>query len=367
LLAVAFEGSGQWDASDGELTATFDVRDRDGAPFPTTQANHGEFDMCFHGPPIHSLAVNVPNSWPMRAYGRLVALISIGVFIGGCASTDVLGDKEEYARQSGKGAVVGIHQGLDAIDDPLIAKARATLMDDETLHRTVAQLVQAAVIGARQGIADVHVDAIAAEIIEAIASTLDRHAQQTGQKLLDAAGATAYSTSVRSVRDSVTAASQSFDAASPQISAAMRTIVAASIASAADVISERFEQKAMEVMNGRLPQFAGAISRTAAREAVGGFKQGLLEDFPEFFPRPQFLADGIRIALIVAASMLLVLVIVGVVVIAKLMRSDRLSRQALYALAQKVEEHGSPELKAALRSSPMSATDYAESLRDRGV
>ena len=46
--------------------------------------------------------------------------------------------------------------------------------------------------------------------------------------------------------------------------------------------------------------------------------------------------------------MLFILLIVSGIVIVHLARSYRLGRQALFIIAQKVEQHGSPELKAAI-------------------
>jgi len=307
--------------------------------------------------PVRRFHPNLSRHQVARAYAWFVGASFAASMVAGCANMEALGDKEESARQSGKGAVVGIHQGLDAVDDPLLAKLRKTLLDDETLHRAVAQIVEAAVVGARQGMADINVDAKASAIIDAIASTLGRQTEQTAQKIIDAASAKAYATSVRSVRDSITAAADSFAASSPQMALAMRTVVEASVAAAADTVSERLEKKTVDimndVMNSHLPQFVGVVSRTAAREAVGGFRQGLAEEFPELFLRKQFWTDWVQLALIAVSSMLLLLVIAAAIVIAWLVQKHRSERDALHALSRSVEAHGSPDLKAALhRSTP---------------
>lgn len=77
----------------------------------------------------------------------LVGLISFGTLLVSCATPELLGDKEESARRSGRGAVIGIHQGLDSIDDPVVTKWRAVLLEDAVMQRMVTQLVQAAVGG----------------------------------------------------------------------------------------------------------------------------------------------------------------------------------------------------------------------------
>jgi hypothetical protein len=300
----------------------------------------------------------------------LVGLISVGTLLVSCATPDVLGDKEESARRSGKGAVIGIHQGLDSIDDPVVTKWRAVLLDDEAMQRMVTQLVRAAVVGARQGISEMRAEEDAAAITDAIATTLDRHLEQTGGSLLRAVESTAYSTTVRTVRDSILVAASSFEVASPRFSAGMRSVVESSIEGALDVISARLEKKTGELIKDELPLVVSVISRTAAREAVRGFKQGLTEEFPEFFPRPQFWTDWVRIALVAGSTVLFVLLVVAGIVIVQLARSYRLGTQALYILAQKVEQHGSPELKAAISGStgPNGAESWlAEFLRKRGA
>ena len=223
---------------------------------------------------------NLRTEYWAKSFPLLVALVSASTFLVSCATPDVLGDKEEYARQSGKGGVIGIHQGLETIDDPLVTKLRTALLQDEFLQRLVTQLAQAAVVGARQGVSDLHPDQSAAAITEAIAGTLDRHLEQTGLRLLGAAESTAYRTSVRTVRESVLVAADSFAIASPRYSAAMRNVVGSSVDGALDALSERLEKRTGELLKDELPRFVSIISRTAAREAVGGFKQGIREEFP---------------------------------------------------------------------------------------
>ena len=171
----------------------------------------------------------------------LVGLISFGTLLVSCATPELLGDKEESARRSGRGAVIGIHQGLDSIDDPVVTKWRAVLLEDAVMQRMVTQLVQAAVGGARQGVSDIRADESAAAITDAIATTLDWHLMQTEGSLLRAIESTAYSTTIRTVRDSVLVAANSFEVASPQLSAGVRSAVEASIEGALDVISARSE------------------------------------------------------------------------------------------------------------------------------
>ena len=62
---------------------------------------------------------------------------------------------------------------------------------------------------------------------------------QTEGSLLRAIESTAYSTTIRTVRDSVLVAANSFEVASPQLSAGVRSAVEASIEGALDVISAR--------------------------------------------------------------------------------------------------------------------------------
>jgi hypothetical protein len=281
----------------------------------------------------------------------LFGLICASAFLVSCAIPETLGDKEEYARLSGKGAVVGIHQGLESIDDPVVNKLRTTLLEDEVLQRRVTELTRAAVVGARQGIADTHPDQSAAAITEAVASVLDRHLEQTAGRVFFAAGSTSYSTTLRTVRDSVLVAANSFEIASPRISAGARMIIESSVDGALAAASERFDGKTRELVKEEMLQYVSGISRTAARQAVGGFKQGLTEEFPEFFPRPRFWSDWVQVALVAGAIVLFLLLVVAGIVIVQLARSYRLGRQALVIMAQNVERHGSPELKAAIYQS----------------
>ena len=78
---------------------------------------------------------NLRTGYWAKSLPLLVALISASTFLVSCATPDVLGDKEEYARQSGKGGVIGIHQGLESIDDPLVTKLRTALLQDEFLQQ----------------------------------------------------------------------------------------------------------------------------------------------------------------------------------------------------------------------------------------
>ena len=58
-----------------------------------------------------------------------------------------------------------------------------------------------------------------------------------------------------------------------------------------------------------------------------------------------------RLTLVEVASASLVLLIVAGIVIFRLKRSERLTRQALFAVAKKVEQPGCPDLKAAIYDS----------------
>lgn len=253
----------------------------------------------------------------------LWGLIFVGAVLVSCATPESLTDKEENARLSGKGAVIGIHQGLRSIDDPVVNKMRAELLDDEVLQQKVTRLVQAAVVGARQGTSDFHPDQIAATITDAVAVVLDRHIEQSTRRLLLAAEATAYSTTVRTVHDSVLVAANSFEAASPQLSAGTRKIIESSVDGAMTALGERLDRKTRDLVKEEMLQYVGAISRTAAREAVGGFKQGLTEEFPELFPHTRFWGDWLLIALVAVSALLFLLLIAAGVLIAQLVRSRR--------------------------------------------
>ena len=309
------------------------------------------------------------NGLTTRSHRNAFGLIFAGAFLVSCATPETLGDKEEGARVSGKGVVIGIHQGLESIDDPVVNKLRTTLLEDEVLQRRVTELVQAAVVGARQGMADTHADQSAAAITEAIAGVLDRHLEQTAGRLLFAAGSTSYSTTLRTVRDSVLVAANAFEIASPRLSAGTRNVIESSVDGALAAVSEKFDRKTRELVKEEMLQYVGGISRTAAREAVSGFKQGLTEEFPEFFPRPRFLSEWVQIALIAGSIVLFLLLVAAGFVIAQLARSYRLGRQALAIMAQNVERHGSSELKAAIYQSAGPGADswLAESLRKWGI
>jgi hypothetical protein len=258
-----------------------------------------------------------------RSCPFLLGLIFASTVLVSCATPESLSDKEELARLSGKGAVIGIHQGLGSIDDPVVNKIRAEFLDDEVLQRKVTQLVQAAVVGARQATSDIHPDQTAASIADAVAGVLDRHLELTTRRILLAAEATAHSTTVRTVHDSVLVAANSFETASPQLSAGTRKVVESSVDGAMMVLAERFDRKTRDMVKEEMLQYVSAISRTAAREAVGGFKQGLAEEFPEFFPHTRFWSDWLLIGLAAMLILLLLLLIVAGVVITQLVRARR--------------------------------------------
>ena len=260
-----------------------------------------------------------------RSRPFLLGLVVTSTVLASCATPESLGDKEEYARLSGKGAVIGIHQGLESVDDPVVNKIRTELLNDEILQRKVTQLVQAAVVGARQGASDIHPDQTAATIADAVASVLDQHIEQVFRRLLLAAEATAYSTTVRTVHDSVLAAANGFETASPQFAAGTRKVIESSVDGAMMALGERLDSKTRDLVKEEVLQYVSAISRTAAREAVGGFKQGLMEAFPELFPRTRFWSDWLLIALAALSILLTLLLIVAGVVIARLVRAPQRS------------------------------------------
>src|SRR4249920_4193107 len=72
-----------------------------------------------------------------RSRPFLLGLVVTSTVLASCATPESLGDKEEYARLSGKGAVIGIHQGLESVDDPVVNKIRTELLNDEILQRKV--------------------------------------------------------------------------------------------------------------------------------------------------------------------------------------------------------------------------------------
>ena len=277
-------------------------------------------------------AGNVPTT---RSHRYLVGLIFASAFLVSCATPETLGDKEEGARLSGKGIVIGIHQGLESVDDPVVNKLRTTLLEDEVLQRRVTELVQAAVVGARQGMAGTHADQSAAAITEAVAGVLDRHLEQTAGRLLFAAGSTGCSTTLRTVRDSVLVAANAFEIASPRFAAGARNVIESSVDGALAAVSERFDKKTRALVKEEMLQYVGDMSRTAAREVVGGFKQGLIEEFPEFLPPHRFWRDWVEIALVAGSIVLLLVLVVAGIVIAQLARSYRLGRQALAIMAER--------------------------------
>ena len=258
-----------------------------------------------------------------RSRPFLSGLIFASTVLASCATPESLSDKQEFARLSGKGAVIGVHQGLESIDDPVVNKIRAELLDDEVLQRKVTQLVQAAVVGARQGTSDIHPDQSAAAIADAVAGVLDRHIEQITRRFLLAAEAAAYSTTVRTVHDSVLVAANSFETASPQFSAGTRKVIESSVDGAMTVLGERLDRKTRDLVKEEMLQYVSSISRTAAREAVGGFKQGLTEEFPEFFHRRRFWSDWLLIAMAAVSILLFLLLVVAGVVIVQLVRSRR--------------------------------------------
>ncbi len=290
-------------------------------------------------------------------------------FLVSCATPETLGEKEEYARRSGKGAVIGIHQGLESIDDPVVNKIRTTLLDDEVLQRKVTELVQAAVVGARQGIADAHPDQSAAAITEAVAGVLDRHLEQTAGRVLLAAGSTGYSTTLRTVHDSIGVAADSFEIASPRFAAGARNVVESSLDGALAAVSERFDQKTRELVQEEMALRGRPLAHCRTRGS-GRVQTRTGGGVSRILPAPPVLERLAADHLGAGSIVLFILLVVAGIVIVQLARSYRLGQQALSIMAQNVERHGSPELKAALYQSPGPGgadSGLAEFLRKRGA
>ena len=293
-----------------------------------------------------------PEIWSRTHCLRLLGAISASALLASCVTSESLSQKEEGARVSGRGVVVGFAEGLRSSDDPVLAKIRNALLEDDLLRRTIQETARASVVGARQGLSDIKIEESAVAFTDAVASALEKHLERSATRILNNFESTAHTTAVRIVQDAVLVAAKSFESASPRVSAGMRNIVEASTHAFLRVVTEgldkRLQARTREFLDDELPRAAGMISRVAAREAVGGFKEGMGKEFPLFLPEVREGADWVRIMLISGLIVLLALLLVTGIVLTQLFRSYRMGQQALSIVAQKVDQHGSPELKAAI-------------------
>lgn len=282
-----------------------------------------------------------------------------------CAPLAVVGvsgcSVEEMSRLAGKGSVRGVYEGvgdLARMNDPALARLRQALGNDVALQQGAQALARALTAGLRQGALSPGDGAA----LTGLAEELVRRTVTAAVVALATDGGPAATGALREARPLIAALTR--DAVlgltegvrlgtARDLDQATRLLTEAAVSGALSGVDRALRgplgPDLEHVLRGNVAPAVGEITRTASREAVRGFREGVDQHLAHLIPFFNASASRLELALWIvsfAGGLLVLLLGTGCVL---LFRSYRNSTRALAVVAGRINEHRDPDLKKAIR------------------
>jgi hypothetical protein len=281
----------------------------------------------------------------------LVLTLALTLAGGGCSLFST-------SRTVGKGSLIGLVDGIGALDPESKRKAFEGLAGSVDLKRAAHDLAQSAVTGVADGLNQSELERHVDQLVRALMLALRQSGDETLTGLLEAAGPqldktlhAALNRTMADVRGLLT------EVATRDVELATRNVVRTAVQTFATTL-----ESASAGAAGKIAPPAGEIARTVTREAVRGFEEGLdaarlhevaseagrglAEGIDKAIGLHGSLRSGVETGVIAASAVLGGLLLLSVFGLWHLWKHYRSSTKSLSIVAQKINEVSSEHPEA---------------------
>ena len=212
----------------------------------------------------------------MPRTARFTLLLLIVTLLPGCPAI------QWYTRQSTRGAVRGVYEGLADLEQPLRGQAMSRILQDPILRQTAHDVTAAVVLGVVDGLTQAKISRLSEKMVQDTVGSLKTQGGEAMNKFVSDAGPLLEVAMRRGIENAIMALGESMHkSAESDLGAATNILVKAAI----DGMMTELRKSGKDLLHDlsgdteaylqqKVAPSAGLVARTVTREAMLGLQDG---------------------------------------------------------------------------------------------